>query len=196
MDLILVNGLALHARVGDALWPKPSPKPPLQPVVISISVPYSLRLAGNSDNLAQSLNYGTLCDIAETCVNTKEVFDSIEHMAEEITAVCLKTFASAGMSEITVKVEKSRGLLHAKSIGVEITRYALGGRGTSRDVMFVRGLELSAIVGIHPWERVEKQLVTLNLSWVLSETSPQPDCGFAYRRVVQVISDVRPLTLD
>lgn len=86
---------------------------------------------------------------------------------------------------VTVKVEKPKALLQAKSAGVELTRRRVQGEDKSpdspnflypsnpvvsmvrssdhQDVIFVNQLEAFVILGVNPWEREEKQRITIDL---------------------------------
>lgn len=83
-----------------------------------------------------------------------------------------------GLKKVTVKIEKCNALLHADTVGIEITRsindieflkpsnsvYIEYPDPTAEDVIFIKDLTLSCIIGIHPHERIEKQRVLINIS--------------------------------
>jgi len=91
-----------------------------------------------------------------------------------LAKICIKEYK---VPQITIRVEKPRALLHATSAGVEITRTkedygpiekdpdALPASINSHhDIIFVKDLKVSTIIGVNPWEREEKQIVILNLT--------------------------------
>jgi dihydroneopterin aldolase / 2-amino-4-hydroxy-6-hydroxymethyldihydropteridine diphosphokinase / dihydropteroate synthase len=75
------------------------------------------------------------------------------------------------MQKITITIEKSRGLLHAQSVGIEVSRslddlsaMQAGTFVSVNDMLFIKDLTVSCIIGIYPWERVERQRVVLDLN--------------------------------
>lgn len=64
-------------------------------------------------------------------------------------------------------VEKPRALLRADAAGIAVTRRReKDGRvvAEGEDRVFVKNLRLVTIIGVNPWEREEKQNVTINLT--------------------------------
>ncbi|KAG8714048.1 trifunctional dihydropteroate synthetase [Ceratobasidium sp. 394] len=186
-DLIIVDGLSVHAALGASHWPRPGVEHKLQPLVLSITVPQNLAQAGAGDNLEESVSYGSICKVAEACAHEKGKFSSVEALAAGIASSCFSTFSS--VHEVRSVIEKQRALLHAQGAGVQSVHRRTG--GPINDTYFVRDLELSTIIGMHPWERVEKQLVRINLQWTLAPSSiALPATGFDFRSLVARISDL------
>ncbi|KZT60019.1 Dihydropteroate synthase [Calocera cornea HHB12733] len=157
-DRILVSDLYVQTTSGSSLWPRPDAEQRKQPVSISISVPLSLSSAGSADTLADSISYGTICKAVERIAGQDSAFGSAEDLAEGIAEGCLGEFGS--LSEINVRVRKPRALLQAKSAGVDITRHRHPSDVSGKeDKYFLEDLALSTIIGINPWERLEKQMV-------------------------------------
>lgn len=192
MDVITVNELSLRVPLGPSHWPKPLSETLPQPIVVSLSVPYALATAGYSDQLADSVNYSSLSKAVEGLAASGRPFTSLEGFAEAACHTCFDKFS--GVNQVDIRVEKLRGLLHAKSAGVNVTRHRGGASPTKTEKteVFVRDLTLSTIIGIHPWERVEKQVVKVNLSVALVE--PDATDPFDYRTLVESVSSVRPVT--
>ncbi|KAG9126866.1 trifunctional dihydropteroate synthetase [Ceratobasidium sp. 392] len=186
-DLIIVDGLSVHAALGTSHWPRPGVEQKLQPLVLSITVPHDLAQASVVDNLEESVSYGSICKVAEACAHEKGKFSSVEALAAGIASSCFSKFSS--VHEVRAVIEKQRALLHAQGAGVQsVCRRA---DDSANDIYFVRDLELSTIIGLHPWERVEKQLVRINLHWTLAPNSPVlPSTGFDFRSFVARVSDL------
>ncbi|KAG8857012.1 trifunctional dihydropteroate synthetase [Tulasnella sp. 330] len=192
-DWIIINSLSLTPTpLGSSLWDRPSVSSRPQPVTVSVAVPLaSIRLAGASDGLANSVNYGTLAKTIERVVaNRKEPFSCMEAMAEDVAAATFEEFS--GVHEIQVVVAKPRALLHAKEAAVRITRKRGGDvveHAEDRwDQILIRDLELSAIIGLNPWEREAKQVVRINLEMDVLTWKPSGSIPFDYKAVVWRVS--------
>lgn len=185
-DLIVVDGLVVHTTLGASHWPRPGVESKLQPLVLSIIVPHPLANASVSDNLDESVSYGSICKVAEACAHQRGKFSSVEDLAEGIAKSCFDAFRS--VDEVRSRIEKRRALLHAQGAGVSSVKRREGeGEGNT---YFVRELELSTIIGLHPWERVETQKVRINLEWTLESRTTLPSTGFDFRALVARVSDV------
>ncbi|KZO94683.1 Dihydropteroate synthase [Calocera viscosa TUFC12733] len=188
-DRILVSDLYVQTTLGSSLWPRPDAEMRKQPVSISISVPLSLSSAGSADTLADSISYGTICKAVERIARQEGAFGSAEDLAEGIADGCLDEFGS--LSEVNVRVRKPRALLQAKSAGADITRRRTPSNVPEReDVYFLEDLALSTIIGMNPWERLEKQMVHLDISLF----KPAPVRGiklpeFDFRTLATRVSD-------
>jgi dihydroneopterin aldolase/2-amino-4-hydroxy-6-hydroxymethyldihydropteridine diphosphokinase/dihydropteroate synthase len=186
-DLIIVDGLSVHATLGASHWPRPGVEQKLQPLVLSITVPLPLAQASVVDNLDESVSYGSICSIAEDCAHDKGKFSSVEDLSVGIASSCFAKFSS--IHEVRSVIEKRRALLHAHGAGIQSVHRRTG--DPTRDVYFVRELELSTIIGLHPWERLEKQFAKINLQWTVAPNSPAlPTMGFDFRHLVARVSDV------
>lgn len=186
-DLIIVDGLSIHTTLGASHWPRPGVEQKLQPLVLSVTVPHPLAEASSSDTLDESVSYGSICKVTEACASEKGKFSSIETLSAGIAESCFAAFKS--VHEVRSVVEKRRALLHAKGAGVKSVRHRKGD-SLEKDVYFVRDLELSTIIGLHPWERVEKQLVRLNFEWTLASSTNISPNGFDFRGLVTRVSDL------
>ncbi|CAE7176849.1 unnamed protein product [Rhizoctonia solani] len=183
-DLIIVDGLSIHTTLGASHWPRPGVEQKIQPLVLSITVPLSLAQSGTVDNLDESVSYGSICKVAEACASQKGKFSSVELLSTGLAEACFSAFKS--IHQVQSVIEKRRALLHAKGAGVKSVRHR---EGTEQQTYFVRELELSTIIGLHPWERMEKQLVRINLEWTLAPTTTLPPTGFDFRNLVARVSD-------
>ncbi|KAG8699516.1 trifunctional dihydropteroate synthetase [Ceratobasidium sp. 423] len=183
-DLIIVDGLSIHTTLGASHWPRPGVEQKLQPLVLSITVPLSLAQSGTVDNLDESVSYGSICKVVEACASEKGKYSSVESLSSGIAAACFGAFKS--VHEVQSVIEKQRALLHAKGAGVKSVRLR---EGAKSQTYFVRDLELSTIIGLHPWERVEKQLVRINLEWTLAPNVALPPAGFDFRNLIARVSD-------
>ncbi|KAI1314336.1 trifunctional dihydropteroate synthetase [Mortierella claussenii] len=167
-DKICIRDLTVRNIIGVDAWERSK----RQPIIINLVVYTSVSQAGDTDHLPYSIHYGVLCKTVEAHSEQTE-FRSVEALADSIARVVI---AKCHAPKITVRVDKPRALLHAASAGVEITRsrsdyteeQLVGTVPTPllfnhQDIIFVKDLRLSCIIGVNPWEREEEQVVVLNL---------------------------------
>ena len=118
-DLIELRGL----RVVGICGALPEERDRAQPLEIDLDVEADLSLAGASDVLADTIDYGALCDAVATVVASGEP-QLLEHLAQSIASAVLAVDARA--TAVTVSVRKLRPPVpHALATsGVRIRRPA------------------------------------------------------------------------
>lgn len=113
-DQIHIKDLLLRTIIGI----KPDERANKQDVLINITLYTDHTAAGQSDDIADAVNYRTI---------TKEIialvegsgFNLVEKMAVEINKICLR---DARVSRAVVTVEKPGALRFARSVGVTVDR--------------------------------------------------------------------------
>lgn len=113
-DKILVKDLLLRGIIGLNDWEREKE----QDILINLTVFTDVRRAGESDDMADSLNYRTL---------TKAIIEYVEssrHYLVEALATGIARIAVVGhgAERVIVRVEKPGALRFAQSVGVEIDR--------------------------------------------------------------------------
>lgn len=113
-DKILIRNLLLRGIIGLNDWEREKP----QDILINLTVFADVRRAGESDDMADSLNYRTL---------TKAVIEYVEgsrhYLVEALaTAIARIAVVDHGAARVVVRVEKPGALRFAESVGVEIDR--------------------------------------------------------------------------
>ena len=113
-DRILIKDLFLRTIIGI----NDEERTERQDVLINLIVEAETRKAGNSDDIADAVNYRTLTkQVIELVENSR--FLLVERLAEEIAKVCL---ADSRVERVSVTVEKPLALRFARSVGVSIER--------------------------------------------------------------------------
>jgi dihydroneopterin aldolase len=100
-DRIELRGLRLSALVG-AL---PEELDRLQPIEVDLDVEVDLAVAGGSDRLTDTVDYGALCALVQAEVGAGHV-TLLERLAEQLAAAVLA--ADSRVAAITVAVRKLR----------------------------------------------------------------------------------------
>ena len=118
-DVIELRGLRAAGICG--ALPEERERP--QPIEVDLDVVADLALAGRTDELDDTIDYGALCDVVERVVTTSDC-RLLEHLAERIAEVVL---ADGRVVEVTVSVRKLRPPVPQllDTSGVRITRLAL-----------------------------------------------------------------------
>jgi dihydroneopterin aldolase/D-erythro-7,8-dihydroneopterin triphosphate epimerase len=113
-DRILIHDLFLRTIIGI----NAEERTERQDVVINLVVETDTRRAGQSDDIADAVNYRTLTkQIIELVENSQ--FLLVERLAEVIATLCL---ADSRVDKVKVTVEKPLALRFARSVGVSIER--------------------------------------------------------------------------
>ncbi|KAI5792838.1 Dihydropteroate synthase-like protein [Pyronema domesticum] len=158
-DLIFIHSLNLKATTGVDRWKLPKP----QAILVSLWLKTSVALAGSTDHLPYSIHYGLLCK-SVTALVEGNTFTSLEHLTEEVANLALGPELNGEW--VKIAIEKPRALLRADAAGMSIVRRREGNKivKEGEDKVFIRDLRLVTIIGVNPWERLEKQNVVLNLT--------------------------------
>ncbi len=115
-DRIEIKDLLLRGIIGINDWEREKP----QDILVNIVLFADLFRAGESDDVADSVNYRTLTKKIIEHVE-KSARYTVEALATDIARLCLE---APGVLRARVRVEKPSALRFARSVGVEIEREA------------------------------------------------------------------------
>lgn len=113
-DRILIKDLLLRTIIGI----NDDERTQRQDVLINLCVETDTRRAGQSDDIADAVNYRTLTKAIIELVESSR-FLLVERLAEEIARLSL---ADSRVERVQVTVEKPLALRFARSVGVSIER--------------------------------------------------------------------------
>ena len=113
-DKILIRNLRARGILGVNDWERRAP----QEILINLELFTDLRRAGETDDLAHSINYRTVAKKVLAHAERAARF-TVEALAEDIARLCL---AEPGVKRVRVRVEKPGAVRFAASVGVEIER--------------------------------------------------------------------------
>ncbi len=116
-DQLLLNRLQLMAVCG-AL---PEEQNRAQPFEVNVELGAEIALAGASDELSDTVDYGMVCDAVSTAIQSGR-FTLMETMAQKIADVCFA--CDARVVTVTIEVHKLRPPVphQLATSGVRITR--------------------------------------------------------------------------
>ncbi len=115
MDKVIIRDLLARGIIGinDDERIKP------QDIIINIELTADLRRAGETDDIADCVNYRTVAKKALTHAETARRF-TVEALAADLAKLCLE---EPGVHAVRVRVEKPGAVRFAKAVGVEIERF-------------------------------------------------------------------------
>jgi dihydroneopterin aldolase len=116
MDTIFISELKVQTKLGVPDWERMVP----QNIILDIEIGYDLSMAGKSDSIADTIDYGAVVGrIRETL--SKHSFQLVEALAEHI---CQLIFTEFQALNVKIKVAKPAVLPGLKALGVIIERSA------------------------------------------------------------------------
>ena len=116
----MVGGLALALRELGVHGVLPEEQARLQPFEVSLELRVDLTKAGQSDDLADTVDYGTVCDAVSRVV-ASESYRLLERLATRIAEVCT---VDPRVVSVVVEVRKLEPPVHAQvdHVAVRIER--------------------------------------------------------------------------
>lgn len=153
MDQLIVRDLLLINTCGPNQWEFTEE----QPLLLSINAFINLSRAAEFDLLSDSVSYAALAKTALQTVDSLPL-KTLESLSTRIADALLDQYP---LQRVIIKLEKPRALLHATSVGIQISRPIVNTE--EFDMIFIKDLTANCIIGIFPWERIERQRVIINL---------------------------------
>jgi len=114
MDKVIIKDLLARGIIGINDWERENP----QEILINITLFTDLFKAGESDDVADSVNYRTIAKMVQAHAESARRL-TVEALASDIARLCLK---QANVLKVQVRVEKPGAVRFSASVGVEIER--------------------------------------------------------------------------
>ncbi len=115
-DQIQIKDLRVRGIIGINDWEREKP----QDILMNITLTADLQASGESDDIADTVNYRTITKKVIQHAETSARF-TVEALAHDVARICLE---DPGVLRARVRVEKPGALRFARSVGVEIEREA------------------------------------------------------------------------
>lgn len=166
---MFVKEISATAITGKDAWNRPSP----QPITISVSLNTDFHKASITDNLKYSVNYAVLTRHISDFIKTNEHknFKSLGSIAEAVSQLALDE--KNGGSEIAKVVVKSpKSEIRADSVEYELIRSRVD-PSSNTDTYNVTKLRLLTIIGVFTFERLQKQIVDIDLKIKIKKDDPR-----------------------
>ena len=160
MDVVFLRNLRFDLPVGPDAWQR---KGKAQPIIVSLEIAsgVAIRNAATGDDVSKALDYGKLYKLVHgklTAPNAQ--FRDIQHLAESVRS-CI-----ASNVEVSTKIVLPKANLRSDG-GVKYVRLEAWNNEflQSSEALSIDGIRCTCIIGVNPHERLEKQLVTVDLSF-------------------------------
>lgn len=114
MDQVFIHDLSVRGVIGIHDWERND----RQEIVINLCLFGDFRLASQSDQIEDCINYQTLADKVLGYAESAHRF-TVEAFASDLAEICL---AEPNVIKVRVRVEKPSATQFARSVGVEIER--------------------------------------------------------------------------
>ncbi|KAJ3319985.1 trifunctional dihydropteroate synthetase [Boothiomyces sp. JEL0866] len=178
MDKIILQDFRVKGQVGSNHWGMP------KQIMLIFNIIGYITFQTN-DKIEDTVSYSAMASKIQKFVENDTSLKTLEALSAKIALDLLEM----GLKKVTVKIEKCNALLHAETVGIEITRsvsdleflkpsnsvYIEYPDPTVEDVIFIKDLTLTCIIGIHPHERIEKQRVVINISAYFKPEQANPN---------------------
>lgn len=182
MDVVFLRNLRFELAVGPDAWRR---RGKAQPVSISLEIGSGVAIqnAAGGDDVSKALDYGKLYKLIHGKLTTSNAQFRDFHALHEAVRNCIA-------SNVCVKVEISlpKALLRAEA-GLTYTRaeeykddYLL-----PSETLTIRGIRCACIIGVNPHERLEKQVVMVEL--IFSEMPDSASNGAAAAAAQKIPAD-------
>ena len=172
-DYIFVKNLLAKAVVGRDAWKRSIS----QPIRISLGINVGSRLIrmGLTDDLRRTLNYDSLSTTILEQVETQK-HDSAEQLAASVSQIIQSRLSTGEFANVTVSQEKARLLIDSIDTTMNKKSKLVNEK--------VRGLNLPTIIGVNDLERLNNQIVEVDI-----EVDREPNEEVFSHEFVQEISE-------
>lgn len=166
-DIIHLRNLRLSAVIGGDAWFRPNQS---QPIIITLQVYIDRTPAGVSDDVNDTFNYGSMCKQVVGAIDGKS-FDSIDHVVWSLG----RLFHTWPGNMVQLKVLAPKSILRVQGGMKKLCIWRRARETLDRlfesHAWVIEGLKIACIIGVNPHERLQKQIVNINLH-IDGETEP------------------------
>ena len=114
MDKTFIKDLLVRGVIGVREWERKKP----QDILINVTVFNDTSRAGQTDDIADCVDYSVLAKKIQTHAETAARF-TVEALVNDIARICLE---QKGVMRVIARVEKPGAVRFARSVGVEVER--------------------------------------------------------------------------
>ncbi|KAI5967943.1 FOL1 [Candida margitis] len=191
-DLVFVKEISATAITGKDAWNRPTP----QPITISVFLNTDFHKASVTDNLKYSVNYAVLTRHISDFIKSNEHknFKSLGSIAEAVSQIALdEKNGGSEVAKVVIKSPKSE--IRADSVEYELIR-SKNNPSANFDSYNVTKLRLLTIIGVFTFERLQKQIVDVDLSIKIRKDDPRLDFHNVVRDIVDYVESSNFKTVE
>jgi FolB domain-containing protein len=171
-DTVSLRALPLTVTIGPDVWHRSR----AQPIYLTLHIYTSLAVAGQTDDVADTVHYGHLGKKVQDAVSKAQQFTSLFHLVEEVCRVVFRDEEFRSVMAVKVEAEAQKVLLQAEGLYVRIMRLRDGQVSNFKcedDIIQIRELTTFIIIGVNPPERLSKQRVFTTITFHLPSEASQ-----------------------
>ncbi|ODQ80396.1 hypothetical protein BABINDRAFT_161342 [Babjeviella inositovora NRRL Y-12698] len=194
-DLVHIRNLHVNAITGNDAWKRPLP----QPLRLSVELRTSFEQAALTDDLKYSLNYAVISRNMLELMKKNEArnFHLLENIGRCIGEVVLDR-ARGGGADARIEVSSTKTEIRAEEVKVVMNRRKTAGsiEAYGQDKFVVSGLRLLAVIGVFTFERLQRQVVSLDIEMMTDFTSGKLDFQLIVHEVVEYVESSNFKTVE
>ena len=160
-DTIYLRNLHLNAAIGPDRWHRSGKE---QPVVLSLRLTHNVVSAAAKDDVDMTLNYGILCKQVTQFVcgyQGKWALNECAYEVGKLAVTWAKQETWGELKDTKIDILLPKGALRVEGgLGIEVSMQAY--RVTAQTLV-VKELRVPCIIGVNDHEKVEKQMVVIDL---------------------------------
>jgi FolB domain-containing protein len=160
-DIVYVRDVQIEANIGPDAWGRDKP----QPVIVSAKIPFSVQTAGESDDIADALDYRTLYKVIRNFNATEPAsavqFGSLAGLADDIAPKL------GPHDNICIDIAAPKALLHSSGVQLRLLTCIQSRKGEHVPNYLgiaVKAMHIPCIIGIGKHERLQKQPVIVDFA--------------------------------
>jgi FolB domain-containing protein len=196
-NIIFLKDMQFMLSVGTDAWQR---KGKVQPVHINVKVDQveAIAEAALSDDVSKTLDYGKLYKRIQNELESQKGYENVEEVAKQVLLAitppvneaitpCVDVFLEIDLPKATLRAEGGLGYTINDTADPDI----------SYKMVCIRGIKCACIIGVNLHERIQKQILIIDLTFRGDYTSPHhssPDNN-SPAMSIEPISEVSSVTL-
>ncbi|QLL31261.1 hypothetical protein HG536_0B01220 [Torulaspora globosa] len=193
-DKVHIENLQVETAIGPDSWNQINP----QQCYLSMEMLTDFSKAAEHDDLTHTLNYAVICREVGKFVGSRTDWGSLGNLSKSVTKFVMSNFP--GVDSLKLKLQTRTGHIRSDDIScvIEENRRRDEEINTLRyDLLCISNLKLLTLIGVFPFERLQKQYVTLDLKlpWP-KQVVRHATVRSAIERVVEHVEHSKFLTVE
>ncbi|QLQ78774.1 hypothetical protein HG537_0B01230 [Torulaspora globosa] len=193
-DKVHIEDLRLETTIGPDSWNQINP----QQCYLTMEMVTDFSKAAKNDELTHTLNYAVICREVGKFVGSRTDWGSLGNLSKCVTGFVMSNFA--GVDSLKLKLQTRTGHIRSDDISCLIEENRRKSEEISirgYDLLHISNLKLLTLIGVFPFERLQKQYVRLGLElpWPKQVVS-HASVGSLIEKVVEHVEHSKFLTVE
>lgn len=156
-DKVYIENLRVETAIGPDSWNQISP----QQCYVTLEMLTDFSKAAEGDDLTYTLNYAVISREIGKFVGSKTDWGSLGSLSKSVTKFVMSRFA--GVNSLNLTLQTRTGHIRSEDISCVINQDRSENDVQKFDLLCISNLKLLTLIGVFPFERLQKQYVTLDL---------------------------------